>query len=1244
MAAQASGLPAPAVWDLAPMPSHSVRPSEPRGQTLGSGEDRLLRELLEGLADAEIGALLKRRDHSLVHHNDHSARTLGPQDGGCFCCNMGLPPCQHCSFDEAMRTHRAATSFVTVRGRALEITCVPLLRSGEAEAMGLELIRDVSDRYRTEMALRESEEKFRALTEHSADVIMRFDREHRHLYVNPAVTPQTGMLPQGFLGKTHEDLGFPPELCKLWSEAIDQVIETKQVNEIDFELQPGRWLNWLLMPELDQKGEVRAVITSARDISERKHAEHLLIESRNYLESIINNVLDPIYVKDETHRWVLVNDAFCHFVGRSREDVLGRTDFDVFPNLDEETHRSDRALLCSGKSVERELLLPRFDGTLREVLVTKCRHVDRSGKAFVVGVVRDVTERNRTLAALRKSEQQYRLIADNVGDVIWIMELPSLQFTYISPSVERASGFTPEEMRQVTLERILPADSLNYVKQGLEQALQLHVPGQTADHRLEIQEYKKDGSLYWVEITARILDDAQGMPREILEVTRDITARKRADELARFSAEFEHVIADIASDLIALELDEIDDGIAQALGRIGRFAGADRSYLFQLDRQGGTMSNTHEWCEDGIASGRSQNQKLALCEFPWFMDQLLGASTVLVPDVAALPDVASAERRLIQAQDILSLVCVPILRGNEVIGFVGFDAVREHRTWPPEVCALLNIVGKSLANALVAKSGQEQLLRAKMQSEEANRLKSRFLSNVSHEVRTPLNAIVGFSELILASESVERARERARVILKEADTLLALVNDLLDHAKMEEGRMEIASEELNLPELLARVCTHSRVRCQQKGLAFELNVPPECPVWVRSDGLRLQQILSNLLSNAVKFTETGTITLSVRILATEGDQNTLAFAVQDTGIGIPRERQDAIFEGFVQADSNTTRRFGGTGLGTTISRELVRLMGGEMGLKSEVGQGSVFWFTLPFQVVRSPQPIAALPSRRPGSSPAVALGGRILVAEDYPVNQEIAREHLERVGYSVHVVSTGREAVEACRKRPFDLVLMDAQMPEMDGFEATRQIRQGRLLPSSVPILGLTASAEVRTRQECLSSGMNDVVTKPVRRETLLAAVVHWMTRDMVDAKVATRVVMSSAQETEVAVDKDDEPVLDVPLLMEQFGGRKQLVEDVVKMFRASVAAERGAMRAALSGGDMEQLRRSAHKLKGGAGSVAAMRVFAAANRLEQAAANDREACPGLLQRLSEELDELEAVAELRVNSKGGESDASPGC
>ncbi|MFD2722012.1 ATP-binding protein [Hymenobacter monticola] len=543
------------------------------------------------------------------------------------------------------------------------------------------------------------------------------------------------------------------------------------------------------------------------------------------------------------------------------------------------------------------------------------------------------------------------------------------------------------------------------------------------------------------------------------------------------------------------------------------------------------------------------------------------------------------------------------------------------------------------------------LVVARDAAEASRRAKAQFLANMSHEIRTPMNAVIGLTNLLQATRPTQEQAEYLTAIESSSQNLLVIINDILDSSKMEAGKLSLEQVPFRLPEAVRRLGAMFKFATESKGLALHINVADDVPAAVVGDPVRLNQILVNLVGNAIKFTRQGGVTVTAEVVpqthqsADLPTHQLIRFAVRDTGIGIPQDKLGAIFEDFSQANTSTTREFGGTGLGLSIARNLVQLHGGQLGVTSEEGQGSEFFFELPYEVADAS---AAQPDAHAGLLTPFEPGLRVLVAEDNALNQLVARKTLEAWNVQVVIAENGRLAVEAASAAPtpFDAVLMDVQMPEMDGYEAARRLRA--LFPdaSQFPIIGLTASVLPEDRVLALAAGMNDTLAKPFEPAVLYARLAHFTGRSQEQATASGQAGMgvggqegarTDPFETTPALLPSYPPTLrikpDWHLLEELAGGNEGFLRQIVGTF----LAEAPALEALLATNCLDNptaLAGTAHKLKGQVAYFGVPVLHTQLDELERAAKHPAHPyCEPLVESIRQQLAELYPQLEARASA-----------
>ncbi|MFZ5499654.1 MAG: PAS domain S-box protein [Pseudomonadota bacterium] len=555
----------------------------------------------------------------------------------------------------------------------------------------------------------------------------------------------------------------------------------------------------------------------------------------------------------------------------------------------------------------------------------------------------------------------------------------------------------------------------------------------------EVCNRKKNGEFYWVQASiAPIIDPATGKPRGYISIRTEITRQKQAEIAAKQSETYLRAI-----------LDCLGEGV-YTLDRQGRcvFINAEGARLLGYAAEELIGKLLHEAIHHHRPDGRPL--PAAECPIHLAMQQRIYRSEAEVffcKDGAPLP---------------VKVTGAPLPQDGPFGGSVAVFSDRR-----------------------IAVETERRLNEAKEAAERAARLKSEFLAVMSHEIRTPLNGVIGMAELLLDTPLSAEQREQAQTIRDSAASLLGILNDILDLSKIEAGGFVLHRESFSPAELIASIARMFAPLAEKKGVRLITQSEAGLPSSLLGDALRIRQVFVNLVGNALKFTERGEV--SVRLAWRDGR---LRGEVIDTGIGIPNEVLPRLFQPFAQADASTTRRFGGTGLGLALCKRLVELMDGEIGVESCAGEGSTFWFEIPCPLAAEPAALDHEPA-----PPVAQRQGRVLLAEDNAVNRRIAEAMLGKLGHAVTSVADGRAAVEAWRNGHFDLVLMDCMMPEMDGYQAAREIRRLEAERGGhTPIVALTASVLEADRERCFAAGMDDFLPKPVTRAALEDKLSRWLT------------------------------------------------------------------------------------------------------------------------------------------------------
>ncbi len=554
-----------------------------------------------------------------------------------------------------------------------------------------------------------------------------------------------------------------------------------------------------------------------------------------------------------------------------------------------------------------------------------------------------ILEKRKIEKELQKSEDRWHFAVEGSNDGIWDWNILT-DTTFYSNRYTAMIGYNADELGGDFNEwkKLVHPDDILELKKRLE----AHFNGESEIYKAEFRMRSKDGVWKWIMGRGKILERTMdGKPSRMVGTHSDITEQKRTEAELQRQLEFRQLLMEISLNFINIPLENVEAAIRNSLARMSKSMKADRAYTFDFDSRTETCTNTFEWCEEGISPQIENLQNIHLSS-DWIKTFRKG-EIISIPDISKLPE--NEARAVLEPQEIKSLISVPIMDGNDFIGFIGFDFVKQHHTYTEFEQQLLLLFAEMLMNIYNRRRKESDLIRAKEKAEESDRLKTAFLANVSHEIRTPMNGILGFANLLKNPDLADVKHEKfIGIIEKSGERMLNIINDLISISKIESGQMDVSLSETNINDQLEFLLNFFQSEAKAKGLALSLNCQlPEDEAIITTDREKIYAIMTNLIKNALKFTQKGSVKFGY--ICT---RDMLEFYVKDTGIGIPLNKQKAVFDRFVQADSNNSSGNEGSGLGLSISKAYAEMLGGKMWLESKPGQGASLFFSLPWHPKR----------------------------------------------------------------------------------------------------------------------------------------------------------------------------------------------------------------------------------------------------------------------------------------------------
>jgi len=823
-------------------------------------------------------------------------------------------------------------------------------------------------------------------------------------------------------------------------------------------------------PLLDASGKITGIAISFMDETEKHQQKSILQESEARYREFFEADLTGDYSATTDGKILQCNPAFVGILGYDTADlIIGNNIVEMYQNPVE---RQEFLYLIQNKKVLKnyQSKLKRKDGTnivCKENIVGK---FDANGKLVqYYGYLYDITEQIRAEEELKKNEQLLSSVMETQQELICRF-LPDTTLTFVNKAYCNIFRMNEQKLIGLKFLELVPNNEWDGILSILK-----NLNADNPSRSYVSSAIKPDGSLISLEWTDIAILNEQNEVIEFQSVGRDITEKLKAKQELINQTRMQELLRKIALNYINIPLEEVDSTIHKSLEEVGKFVNADRAYVFDYDWDNDVCNNTYEWCGDGVSPEIDNLQNIPLEDIPFWVNDHKEGKAIKIPDVFAL-DESDVVRQILEPQNVKSLITIPIMDEHKCVGFLGFDSVKEHHKYLEKEELLLFVFAQMLVNIKKRVALEKDLIKAKEKAEESDKLKSAFINNISHEIRTPLNGILGFGGFLAEMDlSPEERKEMLAHLQYSSNRLLNTVTDYMDMARIVSGTLEVHKKEFQLLPFFKEFIEKTRHLCAENIINLEIEAPTELiDLKLNTDPEFILKILNILVGNALKFTDKGRIKLGFIV-----NNGFLEFFIQDTGKGISHDKLEIIFNMFAQENTLITRGYEGSGLGLSIAKGLVNLLGGTISVSSEKGKGSIFKFTVPFNEPKVTGNAAPIEDKKAN----LARKPSILLAEDDESNYSYMEVVFKQAGYNYLLAKNGVEAVELCKQHPdITLVLMDIKMPVMNGLEATKLIREFR---PELPIIATTAYAQAGDEHRFLDAGCSGYIAKPIQKDKL---------------------------------------------------------------------------------------------------------------------------------------------------------------